>query len=219
MANPTARNRHPILAVCGMAAPLMYAAAAVAAGFKYPGYDHLKNFISELGATGAPTASLMNFVGFLPYGLLVTAFALALHRGIRSDVGGWLGPTILVLYGMAYVGVAMAKCDPGCQSATPSLHHRLHLMLGDFIVLAAVLAPYTLYSRLRKDPAWHSLALPTLVLPGMAWLILEISGTGMSGALRQRLWLGLFFLWLALLALRLLALGTRRVESSAQAAA
>src|SRR4051794_11116422 len=157
MANPTARNRHAMLAICGMAAPVMYAAAAVAAGFKYPGYDHLKNFISELGATGAPTASLMNFVGFLPYGLLVTAFALALHRGIRPDVGGWLGPTILVLYGMAYVGVAMAPCDPGCQSATPSMHHRLHLMLGDFIVVAAVLAPYTLYSRLRNDPAWHSL--------------------------------------------------------------
>jgi len=40
-----------------------------------------------------------------------------------------------------------------------------------------------------------------------------------TGALRQRLWLGLPFLWPALLALRLLTLGSRSVESSAQAAA
>lgn len=89
----------------------------------------------------------MNFAGFLPYGIPVAAFALALHRSIRPDTGGWLGPVILVLYGLAYVGVAMAPCDPRCQSATPLLHHRLHFLLGDFIFLTAVLAPCTLYAR------------------------------------------------------------------------
>jgi hypothetical protein len=29
MANPTARNRHAILAICGLAAPLTYAAAKI----------------------------------------------------------------------------------------------------------------------------------------------------------------------------------------------
>jgi hypothetical protein len=41
----------------------------------------------------------------------------------------------------------------------------------------------------------------------MAWLILEASGVGISGALRQRLWLLLLFMWIAIMALRLLRLG------------
>jgi uncharacterized protein DUF998 len=216
VASPT-RNRTVALAVCGLAAPLVYVAAAMAAGLKYPGYDHLRNFISELGASGSPSAAIMNF-GFLLYGILVAAFALAIHRGIRPDVGGWLGPAVLACYGLAYVGVALAPCDPGCQPATPSVHHRLHILLSDFIFLTAILGPYTLYPRMRQDPAWQPLALPTLVLPALAWIIGEISGVGLSGALRQRLWLLLLFLWIELLGLRLLALRRYAIPSSSQAA-
>jgi hypothetical protein len=110
----------------------------------------------------------MNFAGFLAYGVLIMAFALAVHRGIRADVGGWLGPTVLALYGLAYIGV---------------------------------------YPRLTKDPAWRSLAVATLVLPAAAWLMLELSGVGPSGALRQRLWLLLLFVWIELIAVRLFRLG------------
>jgi hypothetical membrane protein len=207
MASTGQPGRPAVLAVCGILAPFVYITAVIAASVKSPGFDHLKNFISELGATGAPGADLMNFVGFLPYGVLILAFALALHQGIRPDIGGWLGPGVLGLYGLAYVALAVSPCDPGCQAATPSLHHRMHFLLGDLIFLAAVLAPFTLYARMAKDPGWRSLAVATLVLPGMAWIILELSGVGLSGALRQRLWLLLLFIWIELVAVRLLRLG------------
>jgi hypothetical membrane protein len=97
-------TRSAALAACGIAAPIVYAAAAIAASINYPQYDHLKNFVSGLGAIGAPGAAIMNFAGFLPYGVLMLAFALAVHRGIRKDVGGWLGPTVLALYGLLYRG-------------------------------------------------------------------------------------------------------------------
>lgn len=219
MASTLGRDGTGVLAICGLAAPVVYATAVMTASFKYPGYDHLTNFISELGASGSPSAGIMNFAGFLPYGLLVVAFTLAIHRGIRPDVGGWLGPAILALYGLAYVGVALAPCDPGCQSATPSLHHRLHFLLSDFISLTAILGPYTLYSRMRKDPAWQSLAPMTLVLPGVAWILAELSGVGLSGALRQRLWLLLLFLWIELVGLRLVTLSGYSMRSSSKAAA
>lgn len=197
------------LAACGIAAPLVFIAAVIAASVNHPGYDHLKNFISELGATGAPAAGVMNFGGFLPYGLLTAAFALAVHRGMRADAGGWLGPSILGLYGLAYIAVAVSPCDPGCQAATPSAHQRLHFLLGDLIFLTAVLGPFTLYPRMVQDPAWRPLATATLILPSLAWLILEASGMGIPGALRQRLWLLLLFIWIAMMALRLLRLGAR----------
>lgn len=199
-----APDRSNRLAITGVLAPLVFILAALAASALYPGYDHLKNFVSELGATGAPGAAIMNFGGFLVYGLLMMAFAWAVHQGIRPDAGGWLGPTVLGLYGLAYVGVALAPCDAGCQSAAPSLHHRMHLLLGELILLTAVVSPFTLYARIVKDPAWRSLAIATLVLPGSAWVVLQASGLGVAGAIRQRMWLLLLFLWIELVALRLL---------------
>ena len=201
---PDPSNR---LAVTGLLAPLVFILAALAASALHPGYDHLKNFVSELGATGAPAAGIMNFGGFLVYGLLMMAFAWAVHRGIRADPGGWLGPTVLALYGLAYVGVGLAPCDAGCQAAAPSLHHRLHLLLGELVLLTAVLSPFTLYVRMVKDPGWRSLATLTLLLPGSAWLVLQASGLGVAGAIRQRLWLLLLFIWIELVALRLLRSG------------
>jgi hypothetical protein len=200
-------DRPSRLAITGLLAPLVFILAALATSARQPGYDHLKNFVSELGATGAPAAGIMNFGGFLVYGLLMMAFAWAVHRGIRTDAGGWLGPTVLALYGLAYVGVALAPCDPGCQAATPSLHHRLHLLLGELVLLTAVLSPFTLYARMVKDPEWRSLATLTLFLPGGAWVVLQASGLGVAGAIRQRLWLLLLFIWIELVALRLLRSG------------
>ena len=202
-------DRPNALAACGVAAPVVFIAAVIAASVNHPGYDQLTNFISELGATGAPAAGVMNFAGFLPYGVLTVGFALAVHRGIRADAGGSVGPSVLALYGLAYVALAVSPCDPRCQAPIPSLHHRLHVLLGDLIFLTAVLGPFTLYPRMVKDPAWRSLATATLILPGLAWVILEASGVGVSGALRQRLWLLLLFMWVAIMALRLLRIGVR----------
>jgi hypothetical protein len=67
-----------------------------------------------------------------------------------------------------------------------------------------------------KDPVWQSLATPTVVLPGSAWVVLQASGLGVAGAIRQRLWLLLLFIWIELVALRLLRSGARsgRVSGS-----
>ena len=161
----------------------------------------------------------MNYGGFLVYGLLMMAFAWAVHRGIRVDPGGWLGPTVLALYGLAYVGVALAPCDAGCQAAVPSVHHRLHLLLGELVLLTAVLSPFTLYARMVKDPDWRSLATLTLLLPGSAWVVLQASGLGVAGPIRQRLWLLLLFIWIELVALRLLRSGANSARLRASHAA
>jgi hypothetical protein len=46
-----------------------------------------------------------------------------------------------------------------------------------------------------------------LLLPGSAWVALQASGLGVAGAIRQRLWLLLLFIWIELVALRLLRSG------------
>lgn len=193
-----------LVAAGGMLAPLAYSTSALVASRTYSGFSHLTTFISELGATGAPSAHLMNFGGFLPYGVLVIALAAALHRTLRSVAGGWLGPMLLAVYGLAYVALAFASCDYGCAAAAPSLPHRIHFVLGDLIVVAAVAAPVALYPRMLSDPAWSSLARATLVLPASAWLVFSVTLVGLPGGVRQRLWLLLLFIWIELVSVRLL---------------
>jgi hypothetical protein len=113
------------------------------------------------------------------------------------------------VYGLAYVALAFASCDYGCAAAAPSLSHRIHFLLGDLIVVAAVAAPVALYPRMLGDPAWSSLARATLVLPASAWLVFSVAMVGLPGAVRQRLWLLLLFIWIELVSVRLLRTGAR----------
>lgn len=211
-------GRVAVLAACGVVAPFVYTAGALAAGLRHPGYSHLKHFISELGAMGSPGAGLMNFAGFLPYGLLLIAFALAVHRGMRTDTGGWLGPSMLGVYGIAYVALAFAPCNPGCRPDPPSLHHQFHAFLGEVIFLAVVAGPFALFPRMLKDPDWRPLAGATLVLPLSAWLVLNLRMVGVAGGVRQRLWLLLLFVWIEIVAIRLLRLSSGAIQRSGEAA-
>lgn len=63
-----------VLALGGLAGPVLFSTVVIVCGTLRPGYDHATQFMSELGETGGSHASLMNFVGFIPSGLLLAAF-------------------------------------------------------------------------------------------------------------------------------------------------
>lgn len=93
------------------------------------GYRPQADYISELGAVGAPFAAIVNFGVFLPTGV---AFALATGFIWRR----WPGPrrpsaAALMLLGVSvsYVGAAFFACDPGCP-AEGSSRQMLHNGLG-----------------------------------------------------------------------------------------
>jgi hypothetical protein len=52
----------------------------VLGGAAFPGYSHTSQFISELGATGAPHEKLVRFAGFLPAGVLLCLFVIGAFK-------------------------------------------------------------------------------------------------------------------------------------------
>ena len=52
--------------------------AIVVAGALHPEYSHLSQFVSELGAAGAPNPGILNFGGLVPAGVLTFLFAIAM---------------------------------------------------------------------------------------------------------------------------------------------
>lgn len=94
-----------------------------------PGYSHLAQYISELGASGSAHARLISLAGFVPVGLvaawLLVATAPFAPVGGASRFGYWL----LLCEPLAWIGSALAPCDLGCP-AGGSTRQLLHTLLG-----------------------------------------------------------------------------------------
>ena len=81
----------------GIIGPILFTVVWVFLGSIQPGYDHLAQAFSELGAVGAPDTIIVNAVGFVPSGFPIVAFALCLHRGIGGEKRSKMGPALLAL--------------------------------------------------------------------------------------------------------------------------
>lgn len=90
--NATGSNRTVrLLALGGVAGPLLFVPIVVAGGLLYDGYSHAGQAISELGGEGAEYAALQNF-NFIMIGVLVLGFSWALARVLG---GPPLGPGLV----------------------------------------------------------------------------------------------------------------------------
>jgi len=98
-------------------------------GALHPGYSHVGDYISELGAIGAPNATLISLAGFLPIGVLIIGSLMSMASRVQvrgvARVGYWL----LLANGVSYIGAAFAQCDLGCP-AVGSDQQALHNLLG-----------------------------------------------------------------------------------------
>jgi len=67
-----------ILAICGIIGPITYAIVLTVLGVLWPGYNPVRQYMSELGAVDAPHAFLMNVLGFHVLGVSMVALGLGL---------------------------------------------------------------------------------------------------------------------------------------------
>lgn len=134
-----------------------------------PGYSHLAQYISELGASGSAHARLISVAGFVPVGLIAAWLLVATARlapvGGASRFGYWL----LLCEPLAWIGSALAPCDLGCPPGG-SISQQLHTLLGVFTYGGTALGLLLLATapRLRSGfrLLWIALA--------AAWLLLFV---------------------------------------------
>lgn len=109
----------------------------VVAGARYPGYDHSRQYISELGATGAVDGWAVSWVGFLAVGTLTLAFCLIAAWLMRRSLLGVIGWLLLGLNAYAYLNSAWYRCELECTGDT--LAQTMHNLLGALGYLAGCL--------------------------------------------------------------------------------
>lgn len=188
---------------------LLFAGAVVVAARTMPGYLHARHPIGLLGAGAAPAATAFNLVGYVAAGLALAGFALALEAELMRRGLGRLtrvATGMLLISALAFAAQGLLPLDPhdldGALSRRHAVAHALALLA--WLASTAVLA-WTLASlRSLRGAALLAgvLALGAgllLAWPATHWL----PGGSAAPGWAQRLVLLIYFLWPALLALRL----------------
>lgn len=99
-------------------------------GAAYPGYDPLRQYISELGATGAATGWAVSWLVFVPSGLLIAGGCLIAVWMTRRSAPGVIGWLLLAWYGLSLSGAGVYPCDFECARAEPSFNALMHDLVG-----------------------------------------------------------------------------------------
>ena len=195
-----------LFAFCGMAAPLLMVILWTIASLMRPGYDQLNQYGSELG-TG-PNAFIMN-TNFVVTGLLIVAFATGLFKNVNGGRWVLIGSILLGLFGVGEVVGGFFPCHPGCPVAAQSISQLAHNADAVIAFVAIALAPLLVSMGLNRDDRWQgysSYSLATGITDVCLFLVFSAAALSCFGyvGLFQRLFLVVPFLWIEVIALRLL---------------
>ncbi|MEZ5652165.1 MAG: DUF998 domain-containing protein [Burkholderiaceae bacterium] len=195
-----------LLALGGIAGPLVFSVVAIVSASLRTDYSHVADFISELGATGTPYAGLMNYAGFLPGGLMLAAFGVALTRALPRRPAATLAVILVILFGAVVAVSGIVSCDPGCPQGEGSAENLVHNTIAPIAFFCLIVAAGILGFLFRGHTAWRFLSVFSLVSSVVGLCLLLALASSLDSreltGLWQRLLLAVLFLWCAVVGLR-----------------
>lgn len=201
-------RRDELLLLTGVAGPVVFFLVVTAGGALRTEYSHANQFISELGETGGEFAWLMNYFGFMLSATLILTFILALRTRFRRTTATVVGTFLLALFAVCVFLAGVFSCDIGCPTADRSLEQKLHDVVSVIAFPGFVIAVIFWGSHFLRLAEWKRFGQYSLITAVASVVLLVAmvqseasrSGTG----LYQRLFLGVLFLWLGVLAIQLM---------------
>ncbi|WP_219853068.1 DUF998 domain-containing protein [Stutzerimonas stutzeri] len=188
----------------GLLIPLWLFAGVALTSLSYPGYSHIDQAMSQLGAVGAPTHPFSAWVNNFPLGVLFVLFALGVARRFMTSRLAQLSAALILIHGLASFATGVFSCDPGCAPAQPSPSQQVHNLAGLVMFLSLTLATAlwgALSKRLLSSPAfgWFSIlcVIFAVVTVGM---MAKAFDDGHGFGLYQRLNYTVSVVWVAALA-------------------
>ncbi|KVX02028.1 DUF998 domain-containing protein [Shewanella frigidimarina] len=130
-----------IAVYCGLIATIWILIGVYAASQFYPGYDHSRQFCSELGATGSPTEKLFPIINNYPLGFLFCLFGWYLVQltdvSILVNITGWL----VIVHGIGTWVAGYFPMDADPLTRHPTFNCKVHSWAGFIMLLSLVVAP------------------------------------------------------------------------------
>ena len=125
----------------GLIATIWIVVGVYIAGKFYAGYDHAKQFCSELGASGSPTEKLSPLINNYPLGFLFCFFGwyLAQMSGVSVlvTISGWL----VILHGVGTWVAGYFPMDADPYTKAPTFSCKVHSWAGFIMLLSLLVAP------------------------------------------------------------------------------
>lgn len=178
---------HQLAFATALATVLFVTLLALLGGIATPGYSHVSQFISELGATQAPYEYASRFIGFLPAGIALLAFAWLAHGALPKSRLTTLAFLALAIYALGYIAAAFFPCDPGCRPKNPSASQWVHNAVGGLGYLAAPAFLLVFAIRSRSWPSASALPMVGFVAAAISLLgLLTLSPSSAYVGLSQR---------------------------------
>ena len=194
-------GRARALASFGIVAQVVWVASWAIEGERVAGYDWTDDFISELAATGASTASVM-VPAFIVAGLGTIASGVAL----RLTTDPRAVPALMVFAGVAAIGAGLFRCDPGCRAigdrSTESVIHTL-TSVGYFVgVIAAALLVAA--ARRHDAPAYAAYSLTSGIVAAVTFALIGTFDGDPGTGLVQRISVVVLSVWTVVASTRII---------------
>lgn len=181
--------------------PAIFLATTLLFGFLYPDYSHIKQFISELGADGAPNYLLMNWLGIVPFGFSICLFSIGGFRNYKSIMAK-SAFTVLFIVGILFTTAGIFNCDAVCSFSDMSQKAIIHniSIFSAFIIsiLAQLLLGLLAFSK-NPHPSYVYCITSAVLGTVLFYLILKAGIHSDFRGLFQRFFLANFMIWLVLI--------------------
>jgi hypothetical membrane protein len=99
------KNIQNLFAIFGIIGPILITILMIILGFFQQDYNHIQDYISELGAIGAPNAIIMNYFGFTFLGLSIILFALSYYTKLNLEIKHiipFIGFILILISGLSF---------------------------------------------------------------------------------------------------------------------
>jgi hypothetical protein len=202
-------NIHSVLALAGMAGPLVLVVTDFTAAFTNPDYSLVRDSISSLALT---RLGFLQTIGFLAIGLMVEIFTAGLLFNIRGVRGFRFSIGLLVFFGFALLLIGAFRTDPvGWPDTIEGTIHGLTATVAFWIFPVAILV---IVPSLRNDPAWRNISLYTIIAGLLAIVLVIMLGVLPGEAswfgLLERILVANMIIWVEVAAVSLLLLSIKR---------
>jgi hypothetical membrane protein len=198
----------PIIAAAGIAAPILFSLVSLLLGWLQPNASPL---VTPIGAISLGSFGWLQDVALVVSGMLMGAFTVVLHLGVRPDSTYQLAPRLMML---SAAGLLLSGVFPMTSDYGPASETFFHALASMIAYLAGAAAFIVLGQRMQHDPNWKRLATPTrkcgwtmvLIFPALVAMTPLFSPFHIGLGVLQRVALLLWFGCTAVIAVRLHAL-------------
>lgn len=192
------------LALVGIVGPVVWWLLILLNGALTPGYSHLGDFISTLGAIDAPYASIQQ-LNFAVFGGSILALSLGIHYWFDAGRRVRVGTVLLGTFG---VGVVLAGVFPEDPAAPESTVNFLHNLVSTVAFVSGIVGVSLATRRIRNDDRWPSYpyellwTVSVLLVTFVVFMYSVFTESAVVG-FTQRAFIGVLSLWVVMQSYRL----------------